>query len=536
MPAVDLSQSMGSELEAAAERDAGRVLMHCDGRDLRVGELEARSLRVAGALQAWGVERGDRVAVMMGNVPEFVETWFAIARSGAIEVPVHVAYRGPLLEHVLRESGARVLFCDADLADRLAGLDLPELERVVVRGGVSALDLPQLSVCERAAALAGAPDPELPALAGEDPSCILYTSGTTGPSKGVVLSHSANLHLARSAIEFMRYGPDDVLYTAFPLFHVNAKYTSVTAALLSDARLVVDQKLSASRFWARMRETGVTAFNAMGSMLSILANQPPGPGDRDHCVNRCYEAGCPAALTRPFEERFGVTLYEHYGMTEIGIATLNLPTPGRAGSCGKPAPWFEVRLADERDREVTPGEVGEIQVRPREPGIVLQEYWRRPDATSAGFRNLWFHTGDRARQDADGYLYFVDRTKDSIRRRGENISSFEVENVVDAFPGVLESAAYGVPSELGEEEVMVAIVAEPGAALDIAALLEHCDANLARFSVPRYVRRLDALPKTPSERTQKFRLREAAITDDTFDRLSQRSVEGSPRGGEIDRP
>jgi crotonobetaine/carnitine-CoA ligase len=369
---------------------------------------------------------------------------------------------------------------------------------------------------ELEAELAAAPEPELPALTGGDISCILYTSGTTGPSKGVVLPHSANVHIARSAIAFMDWGPQDTMYTAFPLFHVNAKFTSVLAAMISGARLVIDERFSASRFWDRMREEGVTGFNAMGSMMAMIFNQPERADDRDHPVNRTYCAATPAAVWRPFEERFGVRVLEHYGMTEIGIATYN--REGRVGSCGRPAPWFDVRLADDEDRDAAPGEGGELQVRPRLPGIVLQEYWQRPDATAEALRNLWFHTGDRMRADEDGYLYFVDRTKDCIRRRGENISSWELETVVAGFEDVLEAAAYGVPSELGEDEVMVAVVLRPGATLDVDALYAFCEERVARFAVPRYVRVVDELPKTPSQRVQKFALREAGVTGDTYDR------------------
>jgi crotonobetaine/carnitine-CoA ligase len=262
----------------------------------------------------------------------------------------------------------------------------------------------------------------------------------------------------------------------------------------------------------------VTSFNYMGSLLTILAKQPPSDGDRDHVVTRCYGGACPPALWAPFEERFGVRLHEHYGMTEIGIATQNTRLDRRPGSIGRATPTFEVRVADEDDREVAVGEVGEIQVRPRLPGIILREYWARPDATIAAMRNLWFHTGDRARMDADGFFYYVDRLTDSIRRRGENVSSFEVESVVNGFGPVVESAAYGVPSELGEDDVMIAVVVDDPSAFDVDALVAHCEQSLAYFAVPRYIRVVDALPKTASQRVQKFVLREQGVTDATVDR------------------
>jgi crotonobetaine/carnitine-CoA ligase len=367
--------------------------------------------------------------------------------------------------------------------------------------------------------LATPPAATLPRASIGDVSCILYTSGTTGRSKGVVLPHGANLKLARANVALMEYTADDILYTAFPLFHVNAKFTSVTSAMLAGARLVLDERFSASTFWPRMKEEGVTSFNYMGGLLAMLDKQPPKDTDRGHGVVRAYGGACPPPLWEPFEARFGVRLHEHYGMTETGITIQNTRQVRRVGSIGLAAPHYEVRLADENDREVPVGEVGEIQVRPNEPEVMLHEYWRRPDATSEGFRNFWFHTGDRATRDADGFFYYHDRLTDSIRRRGENVSSFELEAVVAAHDSVLECAAYGVPSELGEDEVMVAVVPE-GDDLDIEALIAHCEARVARFAVPRYVRIVPELPKNSSQRIQKFRLREDGVTEDTWDRLA----------------
>ena len=504
-------------LDHVAARDGERASIHCGGRDLVVAGIRDDSLRLAGALAAHGIEPGDRVALMMGNVPEFLVAWFGILRAGAIEVPVHSAYRGLLLEHILRESGARVLVCDASLVERLEGLKVPDLRHVIVRGG-EADAVAGVPASSFAAALAAPALTDGHAVSPDDVACILYTSGTTGPSKGAVLTHRANLQLARANVELMEYTAADVLYTAFPLFHVNAKFTSVVSSMLAGARLVLDDRLSASRFWDTMREHGVTSFNYMGTMLTMLAKQPARAGDREHPVTRAYGGGCGGALWAQFEERFGVRLHEHYGMTEIGIATWNTRTSRRPGSCGRAVPYFEVRVADAGDVEVAAGEVGEIQVRPRHPGTILREYWARPQETISATRNLWFHTGDRAWRDEDGFFHYVDRLKDSIRRRGENVSSWEIESVLHAFPGVLESAAYGVPSDLGEDDVMVALVLEPGAALDLDALIEHCTGRLAYFAVPRYVRVCDELPKTLSQRVQKFRLREDGVTADTIDR------------------
>lgn len=508
--------TLGDVIERAAEAD--RFSLACDGRETRAPQLAEESARIAGWLQALGLERGDRVAILMRNVPEFLSAWFAVVRAGMVEVPLHTQYGEHLMQHVLGETESRALICDAEFAGVLGGLSLPALEHVIFRGEA---DVPELTArVHDFAAMLDHAEGDLPRAHAFDLACICYTSGTTGPSKGVALGHSANLHLARSAIDLMSYGPEDVLFTVFPLSHVNAKFTSVFAAMMTDGKLVMEDRFSASRHWDTMRTHGVTAFNYMGSLLAMLAKQPEGPGDRDHAVHKCYGAACPAALWPEVERRFGITLYEHYGMTEVGIATYNTAEDRRIGSCGRAAPYYEVMLGDEDGFAVPAGDAGEILIRPRSPGLVLKEYYRRPDATSAGFRDLWFHTGDRARMDEDGFFYFVDRAKDTIRRRGENVSSWEIETVIDAHPAVLESAAYGVPDEVSEEEVAVAVVLKPGAELEPRALLDHCQGGLARFAIPRYVGFRDALPKNQNQRIQKFVLRDEGILPGLYDRVA----------------
>jgi crotonobetaine/carnitine-CoA ligase len=516
MSALAAAETLPDALRIAAEAGPDRVLLDCDGERLTVGALATRAQDWSQALIAAGIAPGDRVAIMMRNVAEFPCAWLGILGAGAIEVPVHAAYRGPLLEHVLAESGARMLICDEEFAPRLAGLALPALERIVVRGdpGVAVGPRRAESVAELLAA--GRPA-ALPTLGAATPTCILYTSGTTGRSKGVVLTHAANLRLSRTNVEMMRYGPEDVLYTAFPLFHVNAKFTSLVSALLCGGRLVLDDRFSASGFWPRMREKGVTAFNYMGSLLTILHKAEPRHDDADNPVTRCYGSACPATIWEDFERRFDLRVNELYGMTEIGIATLNGYGERKVGSIGRAVDYFEVRVADAEDRECADGEVGEIQVRPREPGVMFDYYWERLDATAEGFRNLWFHTGDRGSRDPDGFFHFADRSKDSVRRRGENVSSFEVENVLATHPAVLEAAAFGVPAEIGEEDLMVAVVLSPGHDATAADLLDHCQDRLPYFAVPRYVSFRPEIPKNASQRVQKFKLREEGITADAYD-------------------
>jgi carnitine-CoA ligase len=503
----------------AAEHPA-RELVRFEERTVTCGELDERSNRVAGALAGLGVGPGDKAAVMLSNRPETLDAWVGICKSGAIEVPINTAYKGDLLAYLLNQSQSRAIVIESQWVERLAAV-APELEtlRHVIAVGGEAAPVPGIELHAFEELLAAAdPTPPDVEVSAYDTSVILFTSGTTGPSKGVVLTHNANFRLAWNACELMAYGPGEVLFTAFPLFHVNAKYTTVLPALLLDGRVVMHARFSASRFWEICRAEGVTAFNYMGALLMMLHKQPPSAADTDHLVRKGYGAPAPVTIYEDFERRFGVKLVECYGSTELGTATISTVHEVRVGSCGRPAPYYEVEIHDEHDRPVGAGLEGEICVRPKEPHVMVEEYYRMPEATLHAFRNLWFHTGDRGYVDADGWFYFVDRMKDAIRRRGENISSWEVEKVIDSLEPVQEAAVVGVPSELTEEEVMAVVVLKDGAALTPEELLDSCQERMPHFAVPRYVRFVTELPKTPSQRIEKYIVREEGVTADTWDR------------------
>jgi crotonobetaine/carnitine-CoA ligase len=358
----------------------------------------------------------------------------------------------------------------------------------------------------------------LPDVRPTDVAVILYTSGTTGPPKGVLLSHRANVNLARHTVELMGYTPDDRLYSVFPLYHSNARYCSVMAGLEAGADVLQHRRFTASGFWDICRSEAITAFNYQGAMMSILHKQEPRPDDRDHRVRVAFGAPCPAEVFESFEERFGVRLTEIYGSTETSLICEMPPERRRVGTAGQESSLYHVAVVDEWDRAVPRGTPGEIIARPKRPGWMFDGYDGDPAATASAWRNLWFHTGDRGVLDDDGFLTFLDRVKDTVRRRGENVSTWEVERVVAEHPSVAQAAAYGVSSELSEEEVMVAVVPAPGATVDPADLLQHCAGRLTSFATPRFVRTVDELPLTPSQRVEKYRLREEGVTPDTFDR------------------
>jgi crotonobetaine/carnitine-CoA ligase len=326
------------------------------------------------------------------------------------------------------------------------------------------------------------------------------------------------LHLTRHIVWLMGYASDDRLYTAFPLFHNNAKYTSVCAALECGGSLVMSKRFPVSTFWEMAREKEVTAFNYMGALLMMLHKQPPRDDDADNPVRIAFGAPCPVEIWEEFERRFGVDLVEVYGMTEAPMGCENRLDDRKIGSAGRESVTYQVRIVDENDEPVPPETPGEIVIRPKHSWALFTEYYKRPEETVEAWRNLWFHTGDRARMDADGFLFFLDRMKDSIRRRGENISTWEIESTLNTHPALLESAAYGVPSELSESDVMVAVVLRPGESIEPEALLDFCQGRMTYFAIPRYVRFMEALPKNHAERIQKFELRDEGVTSDTWDR------------------
>ena len=507
---------ISSLIDDRAERFGDRRAVSALDGDLTYAEVRDRARRVAGALTGLGIAPGDRVATMLPPSRDYLAAWFGIAWAGAVEVPVNVDFKGEFLRHVVGGSGAKVLIVDARWLERLDGLDLPGLRAVVVAGGEG--EAPGADATMTIAdALAHDP---LPRVARDEYELayLMYTSGTTGPSKGAMHSNRSALWNVRSWIDILQLTENDVAYSMFPLFHVTARSAVVTSAIWAGAPIVLRDGFSATRFWDDVRESEATYFAYMGAVILLLWAQPERPDDADNAVRRAFGAAAPPAIAEAFERRFGMELIEVYGSTELGPATAPTPEKRRRGTMGVDCSHVELEIHDERDRRVPPGTLGEIVARPTGPHSLFQGYWQEPEATLDAFRNLWFHTGDQGWIDEDGFLTFTDRLKDSIRRRGENISSFEVERSVQTHAAVLECAAYAVPSELTEEEVMIAVVPREGETLDPAELLAHCIETIPRFAVPRYVRIVDALPKTPSHRIQKFKLRSEGITPDTVDR------------------
>lgn len=520
------SETFGAIVEYHATENPYSQFIKFEDRDLTYLEFHESGNRAANALSSLELNKGDTCAVMLPNSPEFLAVWLGLTRLGVIEVPVNTEYRGALLIHVLNQAKCRALVISAQWLERVQEMapELRFLKHIVIVGDAKdEFTMGQIQCYSYSMLMEKAESTPIKEKAeAHDPSLILFTSGTTGPSKGAILSHKANFTLAKTCCELMKYGSDDRLFTVFPLYHVNARYATVLAALVAGSSVVMHNRFSASKFWDICRREQITAFNYMGSLITILMKQPEKDDDAVNPVRMIQGAPCPAELYDAFQKRFNIKITEAYGSTELGVVTVNRAESFRKGSCGQAVPLFEIEIHDESDRPCPPHRAGEIVVRPKEPFTMFSGYYGMDEATVKCWQNLWFHTGDRGKMDEDGYFYFLDRKKDVVRRRGENISSYEVERVINDHPKVQESAVVGVPSELTEEEVLAVIVVKENETLEPEDLLQYCQRHLPSFSLPAYIRMVKEFPRTPSQRIEKYKLREEGVTEDTWIREAAR--------------
>jgi crotonobetaine/carnitine-CoA ligase len=484
-------------------------------------DFDRASDRVAAGLQSLGLGKDDKVAIEMANRPEFLYLWFGLSKLGAVEVPINTAHRGDLLTYMVDKADCRFMVVESTFLDRVAPVlkDLPKVEKVLVLGeereAMPKLEKPVLDY-RQVVNNDGRYD-EVEVL-WSDPFIIMFTSGTTGPSKGSVMPQNYALYMGDIVSDASEYDEKDCLYNALPLFHGNAQVLSTIPALMSGARMVLAERFSASRFWDDIRSYGCTEFNYIGGIIPIIFKADPKPDDADNPLRIMMGGGAPPHIWDAFEQRFGLKLVEGYGMSEIGLPLMNTLKESRKQTCGKSRHDYMVKVVDDNGMEVGPNTPGELLLRTTKPYCMLLEYYKMPDKTVEAWRDLWFHTGDYLYYDEDGYFHFVDRKKDALRRRGENISSYEVEKSITSHPAVLEAAAVAVKSELGEDEVMVCLTLKPGKTLTPEELIAYCEERIAYFMIPRYLRFMDALPKTPTERVQKYQLREEGVTPDTWDR------------------
>jgi crotonobetaine/carnitine-CoA ligase len=513
-------QVLGEWLRAETALDPDRQFVQCASDWVSLRELDDRSDRVAAALQALGVRKGDRVAVNLPNRIEYITLIYAIAKTGAVQVPLNTFLRGDFLRHQLERTGPAVYITD-EAGLRLLNPVLPDLANsprlVLVGGAEDDSDLPPAVDYAGWEAVAGVPEPV--EIDPSDICAVIFTSGTTGPSKGCTITHGYYCNLINVFVDFGWYDNGDIIFGANPLFHFSGQTWLVAAALAVRGSAIVEPAFSASTYMARIRETGATTALGMGAMGAAILAQPPSDEDRNHKLRHITFMPSSPALIEAFEERFGIAPFaEVFGQSECWPALLGDPRgPRRPGSMGKVTPGLEVKIVDDDDNEVPAGQPGEIVVRPTAADRLFSGYWGDDSATVSSFRNLWHHTGDQGRVDDEGYFWFVDRKKDSLRRRGENVSSIELEQAILKHPAIANVAVHAVPSELSEDDIKACIVRVVGETVNPDELFEFFRTSLPYYAVPRYVEFLDELPANVNGRVQKFKLRERGITGSTLD-------------------
>ena len=547
---VPWKMTIGELVDLATARDPDKVYLSYGDHRVTYRQFQEAGLRAASMMRGLGVGHGDRVCLFLPNGLEILYIWMGLARLGAICVPVNTAYRQAEMGYILNNAGARVLVTHHSLMEvaQRAAPGCPTLTSVVVVTGAGEVPSGWVDFWP----LFDKSDPlgreESERVAPEDVSMLVYTSGTTGNPKGVMITHEMYIASGQGFASWTRSTSEDRFFTCLPFFHANTHYYSTMGSLAAGASLVVMDRFSASRFRDQVRESGATVVNFIGMILPVLLKQPPAENDRDNAVRIYY--GSPAMapeFLEGFEERFGVDVLIGFALTECCYGTIEpLGNVHRKGSAGLPRRHpdsrfrNELRIVGENGEAVAPREVGEITL--RNPAV-MPGYWEDPDRTAEALRDGWLHTGDLAWVDEDGYLYFVDRKKDVIRRRGENISSQELENTIKRHPGVVDCAVIAVPSDVGEDDVKAYVVARPyeptpetedartrfglaraavssgEAELTPEDVVYWCAELLAYFKVPRYVEIRDDLPRTPTLRVRKEMLRQEKddLTSGCFD-------------------
>ena len=509
-------------LEDRAAQAPDAVFFTWMNESVSLGRFNAAANRVARNLQNAGIGVGTRVAVIMATSFEYMCVWLALSKIGAVEVPINTAYRGDLLRHVFKTCQATAIVVDGRFVEAVeeAAPNFAQFVQRFVRGDD---DTAMPAGAERVAALFETADehnPDVPQRHA-DITGIIFTSGTTGPSKGVMLSHRYLTAYGLMYAEINGLKHDDVVMNFLPFFHIGAKFLTI-ATLACGGRMLLQPRLSISTFWQEVRTHGVTNFLGVGGICNMLISQPELPDDANTTIRTIYAVPDPADIHLELEQRFKCQITTVYGSTEVGLPLIrSVHDPYQPTSCGRASPYYEVQIVDADDDPVPVGVTGEIVVRPKRPFLIGSGYVGMPERTIGAWRNLWLHTGDLGHVDADGWYYFDDRANDSIRRRGENISSFEVELLATKHPAVAEAVAVAAPSEIGEDEVRVLVILRQGQSIEPAELLAHCAKHMPYFMVPRYIDIVTDVPRTSTAKVEKYRIRAQGLSATTWDREAQ---------------
>ena len=524
--ALERYPSINALLAEKAKENGDKVWLEFqDGRSFTYQETYDQSLQLAAGMKEKGVRGGDHVAIFALNSPEWILSYFAVLLLGAIPVTVNTGFIKDPLIYNLKASDSTYVVVDGRLLAKYIEIqeEVDFIKQAFVIGkdkatGIDALSIPHsfiedLMITDSAGLTVAVPN-------GKDTCAMILTSGTTGPSKVVADCHAQFITTALFLTDVSAFGPDSVVYTYLPLFHIMALDMATLASLLANAKIVLVETFNPGVFWEHIQKFDVTHFHAVGPILEMLFKQPRNDAEKNHGPLTAV-AYCSKEIWTIAQDRFNIAITGGYGSTEVGIpvsapSDINHAGKNPPGACGLVGPHVEVEIMDESGDLLSPGKPGEIVVRPKIPWTIFTEYYGMPEATAKAFKGLWFHTGDAGYFDKDGYLYFVDRLKDAIRRKGENISSYEVEQILLKHPKISEVIVVPAPSEVGEDEVMAVIV--PDGDLSPGQVVDYSKENMPHFWVPRYIRFVDVLPRTPTGKIEKFKMRKQGVTQDTFDR------------------
>jgi carnitine-CoA ligase len=511
---------LGQLLDEKAERSKDKPFLYFEDEKITCKEIRERVNKVANGFVRMGIKKDDKVAIIMENCPEYIYTWFALSKIGAIEVPINTFHKGSILEYLINYSDAETLVISDSVIPQIKAIEdsLENIKKVIVHGSTREARTLRFST-ESYQTLLDNPSsfPQMD-VRHDDLMAIMFTSGTTGPSKGVTITHNQAIFVASQYVDFLQLRGDDLFYHYIPLFHEAGQFAGVIAPLLADSALVLKKGFSATGFWDDIRKYGCTISGMFEAVLNILYKAPETDDDTNNPLRVCATAHIPPDIHEPFEKRFGVRLVNVYGMTEGDCTVSATYDDIKIGSFGKPRGYFDARIFDTDDRELPSNKVGELALRPLQPHIMFEGYYKMPENTLATFRNLWWHTGDLAYKDDEGYFYFFGREKDMIRRGGENISALEVEGVVMSHPDVKECAAVAVESDIWGEEVKIVVIPKEARQIKPEELVAYCDERMAYFMVPRYIEFIEDFPRTgASQRPIKGLLKN--ITPTTWDRV-----------------
>jgi len=512
-------ETLGTLIARKSVENKSRPYLYFRDEEISYEDTNANANRVGNALAKLGVVKGDHVAIMLHNCPEYLYFWFGLAKLGAVTVTINTQFRGESLKHLIEASDCKLVVIASDLLPQYEEIapEIKGIERVVLNMTEHVGNANSLDVLLKESSTTSPSDTSL--IDDTEPLIITLTSGTTGLPKLVRNPHRAYIVAAQDLVSYSELSSKDRIYSALPLYHVNPQVYCILSALIANASVIVAPRFSASRFWDDVREHQATAFSYVGAVLPILLRQPEQPNDKDVPARKCFGGGAPKDVYEEVSRRFGMEVLELYGMSETGTwNTMNRPGKGKAGTVGQVRDGFAVSIFDDKDNELPIGEVGEIAIRPMKPHIMFDGYYKLPEETVRCSTNWWFHTGDLGKVDVDGYYYFCGRKKESIRRGGENITPYEIEREIDKHPAVAESAAFGITDAVMEEEIKVAIVLRRGQKVSADEIIAWCEARLPKFMIPRYIEFMGKLPKSASEKVQKLALKERGLSPKTWDR------------------